>query len=115
MTAREEIDKYISGFTGTTRSMLESLRETIRQAAPGAEELVSYQMPAFKQKKIIVWYAGYRNHIGLYPKGSAIEVFKSRLTGYECSKGTIRFPIDKPLPLELVTDIVRYRVAENLR
>jgi uncharacterized protein YdhG (YjbR/CyaY superfamily) len=109
-----EIDLYISGFPESTREKLELLREIIKKNAPGATEVISYQMPAFKLNGILVYYAGYRNHIGFYPTGSGIKAFEPVLSGYKWSRGTIQFPLDKPLPLELISEIVRYRVSENL-
>ncbi len=109
-----EIDKYISGFPEETAKMLAQLRNTVRKAAPDAEEVISYGMPAYKQHGIVLYFAGHTNHIGFYPKTTAIEVFKSELTSYHTSKGTIQFPIGKPLPLNLIEKIVRFRVNENI-
>ena len=114
MSPSDEIDQYIAGFPESIREKLEILRETIRKNAPAAAEVISYQMPAFKLNGILVYYAGYKNHIGFYPTGSGIVAFQSLLTGYKWSKGTIQFPPDKPLPLELISEIVKYRVSENL-
>jgi uncharacterized protein YdhG (YjbR/CyaY superfamily) len=108
------IDEYIAKFPVNVQSILEELRRAIRESAPEAEETISYQMPAFKLNGIVVWLAAYKNHIGFYPKTSAIEEFKPELSDYEVSKGTIRFPLDKQIPLDLVKKIVRYRVKENL-
>ena len=91
------------------------MRQTIREAAPEAEEVISYQMPAFKLNGILVWFAAFKKHVGFYPKVSAIEVFKKELSGYQVSKGTIRFPLDKPIPFDLVRKIVKYRIKENLK
>jgi uncharacterized protein YdhG (YjbR/CyaY superfamily) len=109
-----DIDEYIAGFPEPTGKLLAQLREIIRQAAPEAEEAISYQMPAFKQKGILVYFAAYKNHIGLYPMASAIEAFKSELSHYKWSKGTIQFPLDKPLPIDLITKIVEFRVKTRL-
>jgi uncharacterized protein YdhG (YjbR/CyaY superfamily) len=108
------IDEYIATFPKNVQGILEELRQTIKESAPEAEEAISYQMPAFKLNGILVWFAAFKNHIGFYPKTSAIEAFKEELSGYEVSKGTIRFPINKPVQLDLVKKIVRYRVKENL-
>jgi uncharacterized protein YdhG (YjbR/CyaY superfamily) len=107
------INEYITAFPTNVQSILEELRQAIRESAPEAEEIISYQMPAFKLNGILVWFAAFKNHIGLYPKTSAIEAFKGELSNYEVSKGTIRFPLDKPIPLDLVKKIVKYRVKEN--
>lgn len=110
----ENVAQYMSYFGEPTRGLLESLRKTIKQAAPEAEELISYNMPAFKLSGMLVYYAGYAKHIGFYPTPSGIEVFKKQLVDYKCSKGAIQFPLDQPLPLELISKIVKFRVEENL-
>jgi uncharacterized protein YdhG (YjbR/CyaY superfamily) len=86
----------------------------IKAAAPEAEEKISYQMPAFAQNGILVYFAAHKNHIGFYPTSSGIEKFKDELSAYENSKGAIRFPIDEPIPYELVKKIVAFRLQENL-
>ncbi len=108
-----EIDLYIADFPALTRKMLEQLRATIKLAAPEASEVISYGMPAYKQNGILVYFAAYKNHIGLYPMASGVEAFKSVLSGCKMSKGTIQFPLDKPLPLEIIAEIVRFRVVER--
>ena len=108
------VDEYIASFPKNAQSILEELRQAIRESAPEAEEAISYQMPAFKLNGILVWFAAFKNHIGFYPKTSAIEAFKEELSDYEASKGTIRFPLDRPIPFDLVKKIVKYRVKENL-
>jgi uncharacterized protein YdhG (YjbR/CyaY superfamily) len=110
-----DIDSYISGFPEQTRGMLEQLRATIKLAAPEASEVISYGMPAYKQNGILVYFAAYKNHIGFYPTASGIEAFKPELSSFQSSKGTIHFPLDKPLPLELVTKIVRYRISQRMQ
>ena len=113
-TTPEDIDAYIRMFPPEVQVMLSSLRQTIREAAPEAEETISYQMPTFKQNGALVHFAAYKKHIGFYPTPSGIEAFKEELSAYERSKGTVRFPLDKPLPLDLVSEIVKFRVRENL-
>ncbi len=108
----KNIDEYISSFPEDIQAILEKLRETIRETVPDAEETISYQMPAFKLGKVLVYFAAYKNHIGFYPTPSGIEAFKTELSGYETSKGAIRFPIDKPLPYDLVKKIVEFRAKE---
>ena len=110
----KSIDEYISAFPKDIQEILQEIRSTIQRAAPDAEETISYQMPTFKLKGNLVHFAAYKKHIGFYPTPSGIERFKNRLTDYETSKGAIRFPLDKPLPLDLVSDIVAFRVSENL-
>ncbi len=113
-TTPEDIDAYIRMFPHEVQVMLSSLRQTIREAAPEAEETISYQMPTFKQNGALVHFAAYKKHIGFYPTPSGIEAFKEELSAYEGSKGTVRFALDKPLPLDLVSEIVKFRVRENL-
>jgi uncharacterized protein YdhG (YjbR/CyaY superfamily) len=110
----DTIDEYIATFPRNVQDILEELRQTIQNSAPDAKETISYQMPAFKLNGILVWFAAFKNHIGFYPKTSAIEAFKEELSHYETSKGTVRFPINEPIPFDLIRKIVRYRVKENL-
>ena len=109
------IDEYIATFPAETQKILEELRATIKAAAPEAEEKISYQMPTFALKGNLVHFAAYKNHIGFYPTPSGIEAFKQELSMYEGAKGSVKFPIEAPLPLELVSKIVAFRVAENLK
>jgi len=108
------IDEYIGTFPKDVQNTLRKLRQAIKEAAPDAVEAISYQMPAFRLRGNLVYFAAFKNHIGFYPTSSGIEAFKKELSSYETSKGAIRFPIGKPLPLSLITKIVRYRVKENL-
>ena len=114
-TKFKTVDEYLSVFPQKTKAKLQAFRKTIKKAAPGAEELISYNMPAFKLQGALVYYAAYKGHIGFYPTSSGIKAFKKDLSAYEGSKGTVRFPIDKPIPLNLVSKIVKYRVKENLK
>ena len=107
------IDEYFAAVPAETRSKLQSLRKTIRQAAPEAEEVISYNMPAFKWRGILVWHGAHTEHIGLYPRASAIAAFKDELAGYKTSKGAIQLPLDKPIPTVLIKKIVKFRVKEN--
>jgi uncharacterized protein YdhG (YjbR/CyaY superfamily) len=109
------IDDYIASFPKEIQKILADLRKTIRSAAPEAEERISYQMPAFWQNGILVYFAAYENHIGFYPTARGILAFKKELARFECSKGTVRFAINKPLPLDLIRRIVKYRVGENVQ
>ena len=106
-------DAYIAGFPASTQKLLQQVRAAVIKAAPGAEEVISYGMPAYKKDGMLVFFAGYNKHIGFYPTPSGIVNFKKELAGYTCSKGAIQFPIDKPMPLKLVTSIVKFRLAEN--
>jgi uncharacterized protein YdhG (YjbR/CyaY superfamily) len=96
------------------QTKLQGLRNTIKKAAPKAEEVISYNMPAYKLNGALVYFAAYKGHIGFYPTGSGIEAFTKELSAYEGSKGTVRFPLDQPLPMSLITQIVKYRVQKNL-
>jgi len=107
-------EEYIAAFPKDKRELLEKLRTTIKKAAPAAEELISYGMPAFKLNGLLVWFAGHNKHIGFYPRVSAIEAFKKELSVYKGAKGSVQFPFDKPVPFALVTRIVKFRVKENL-
>ena len=107
------IDEYIRAFPRDVQKKLSDLRSTIHRAAPDAVERIAYRMPTFFQKKNLVHFAAYAHHIGFYPTPSAIAACKDELTRYVTSKGAIQFPIDEPLPLDLVTRIVKFRVAEN--
>ena len=109
------IDEYIATFPVETQKILEELRATIKAAAPDAGEKISYQMPTFAQKGNLVHFAAYKNHIGFYPTSSGTQAFKQELSIYEGAKGSVKFPIEKPLPLELISKIVKFRVAENLK
>jgi len=109
------MDKYIARFPKNVRDVLEELRRVIKESAPEAEETISYSMPAFKLNgKVLVFFAAWKDHVGFYPRGpSAIEAFKEELSPYKQAKGTIQFPLDKPIPLELVKKIVKFRVKQN--
>ena len=109
------IDEYIALFPEKIQKILEQLRATIKVSAPGAEEKISYQMPAFALKGILIYFAAWNDHIGFYPTSSGTQAFKQELSIYEGSKGTVKFPIEKPLPLDLISRIVKFRVAENLK
>ena len=113
-TAPGGIDEYIAGFPDDVQKILKKIRVTIRKAAPGAQETISYQMPTFTQNGVLVHFAAYTNHIGLYPAPRAIEKFKNDLSAYEGGKGTVKFPLDEPIPFELITRIVKFRVKNNL-
>lgn len=112
-TGFKTIDEYINSYPRSIQVILQELRQAIHEAAPQAEETISYQMPAFKQNGILVYFAAFKNHIGFFPKASGVDAFEDKLAGYKTSKGTIQFPLDKPLPLELVKKIVRFRVKQN--
>ena len=108
------IDEYIAAFPKEIQQKLTQLRKAIRESAPDAEEKISYQMPTFAQNGNLVHFAAFKNHIGFYPAPSGIENFQEQLARYKSSKGAIQFPLDEEIPLELVGEIVKFRLAENL-
>lgn len=107
------IDEYILQFPFEIQEKLHTMRKVIRDSAPDAEEKMSWQMPTFYLHGNLVHFAAFKNHIGFYPGADGIEAFTDKFTGYKYSKGAVRFPVDKPLPFELISAIVRYRVAVN--
>jgi uncharacterized protein YdhG (YjbR/CyaY superfamily) len=113
-TKFKTVDEYISAFSASTQKLLQDVRKTIKKAAPQAEELISYNMPAFKFHGVLVYYAAYKNHIGFYPTASGIRNFEKEIAHYENSKGAVQFPIDKSMPVDLITKIVKFRVKENI-
>lgn len=108
------IDEYIAGFPPDIQAILEKIRATIRDAAPDAEEAISYQMPTFRLKGNLVHFAAFKNHIGFYPTPTGTQQFQERLSAYEGGKGSVRFPLDQPIPFDLISEIVKFRVTENL-
>ena len=112
--APKTIAEYIAAFPDEIQEILEKIRMTIRQAAPEAQETVSYQMPTFTLKGILVHFAAHKKHIGFYPTPTGIEKFKKELSFYEGAKGSVQFPLEKPIPYELISKIVKFRVKENL-
>ncbi len=114
-TAPTTIDEYISQCPEDVQPILARIRAVIREAAPGAVEKISYQMPGFYYSGYLVWFGIHAHHIGFYPTGSGIEAFKEELSAYKTSKGAVQFPLDKPIPYELIRKIVKSRVAENLK
>lgn len=110
----QTIDEYIAGFPPEVQAILQQIRATIRAAAPEAEEAIAYQMPTFRLKGNLVHFAAYKNHIGLYPTPTGVEQFKDELAQYKGAKGSVQFPLGRPMPYDLIDRIVRFRVAENL-
>lgn len=107
------IDEYHASFPPAVRAMLDVLRQAIREAAPEAEEVISYNMPAFRQQRVLVYYAAYKNHIGLYPLPAMLDRVSSELSSYKTSKGAIQFPLDRKIPVSLVKKIVKFRLKEE--
>jgi uncharacterized protein YdhG (YjbR/CyaY superfamily) len=109
------IDEYIAQFPEDVQQILARIRAVIQEAAPQAVERISYQMPAFYLRGNLVYFGAHKRHIGFYPTGSGIEAFKEELAAYKGSKGAVQFPLDEPTPFELISKIVKFRVAENLK
>jgi len=107
------MDEYIVQFPKNVRDVLEELRQVIKEVAPNAEETIDYGIPTFKFNGNLVHFAAFKNHIGFYPTPSGIEAFKKELTTFKQSKGTVQFPLDKPIPFDLVKRIVKFRVKAN--
>ncbi|KQW98842.1 iron chaperone [Flavobacterium sp. Root420] len=108
------IDEYIGAFPNDVQEILEKIRIAIQKAAPDAKEKISYSMPAFEQNGIVVYFAAFKNHIGLYALPSGHEAFQEELSQYKSGKGSVQFPFNKPMPYDLITKIVKFRVKENL-
>lgn len=115
-TKPDDIEEYIAGFPKSVQKILEQVRATIKKAAPEAEETISYAMPAFTlQGRYLVYFAAFKNHIGFYPAPVGNEAFKKVFSAYKTGKGSVQFPLDKPMPLDLITKIVKCRIDENLK
>jgi len=112
--ASKTIDDYVDRFPKNVKELLAQMRLTIKKAAPKAEETISYGIPSFKLGRNLVWFAGYERHVGFYPGSSAIAAFKKELSAYKSAKGSVQFPADQPLPLALVSRIVKFRMKQNL-
>ncbi|MCR8659679.1 iron chaperone [Paenibacillus endoradicis] len=110
----QSVDQCIAGFQVTTQEILQSLRNMIQEIAPDATEKISYQMPTFALHGNLVHYAAYKNHIGFYPGASGIKAFEHKLSLYKSAKGSVQFPINEPLPFELISEIVKYRITDNI-
>jgi uncharacterized protein YdhG (YjbR/CyaY superfamily) len=113
-TSFQSIDEYIASFPTEIQAVLEQLRQTVKKAAPEAQEKISYQIPTFTLNGNLVHFAAYKNHIGFYGASGATGAFKEELSPYVAGKGTLRFRLDRPLPLSLISDIVKFKAKENL-
>ena len=113
-TAPKDIDEYIAGFPNDVQEILEKIRMTIRKAAPEAEEAIKYRMPTFTLNGNLVHFAAFKKHIGFYPAPRGIEAFKDELSAYKGAKGSVQFPLDEPIPYDLIGKIVRFRVKQDL-
>ncbi len=107
------VTEYIAAFPKETQALLLQMQSIIVKACPQAEEKIGYAMPAYRYNGVLVYFAGYKNHIGFYPSGSGIVEFQHKLTEYKFSKGAIQFPLDKPVPIKLITEIVKFRAKQN--
>ncbi len=107
------IDEYIAGYPPEVQEILQKVRATIRKAAPEAQETIKYRLPTFTLNGNLVYFGAFRNHIGFYPTSSGTAKFKRELSPYAGAKGSIRFPLDKPMPYGLISKIVKFRVREN--
>jgi uncharacterized protein YdhG (YjbR/CyaY superfamily) len=114
-TNANNIDEYIAGFPEEVQVKLNKIRQTIREAAPEAQETIKYRMPTYTLNGNLVHFAAYVHHIGFYPTPSGIESFEAELSAYPRSKGAIQFPLDRPVPYDLISKIVKYRVEENFK
>ena len=113
-TTAKNIDEYITAFPKEVQKLLEEVRSTIKEAAPAAEEKISYGIPAFTlQGYMLIYFAGFKKHMSLYPAPRGNEAFKKELANYKGGKGTVQFPLDKPIPFGLITRIVKFKVKEN--
>ena len=108
----KSIDEYINAFPKEIQTVLLQIRETIRKAAPEADETISYNMPAFKMKKVLVYFAAYKNHIGFYALPSGNKAYQKELSKYKTGKGSIQFPLNEKIPFELIEKIVKFRIKE---
>jgi uncharacterized protein YdhG (YjbR/CyaY superfamily) len=113
-TTPKNFDEYVPHFPKEVQLLLRKMRQTIRKAVPKAEETISYGIPAFTLNGTLVWYAAFKKHIGFYPGASAIAAFKDELSAFKRAKGSVQFPVHKPLPLALVSRIVKFRAKQNL-
>lgn len=113
-TVAKDIDEYVAGFPEDVQKILKKIRTTIRKAAPKAEEKISYGIPTFTlNDRYLIYFAGFKNHVSVYPAPRGSAEFKEELAGYKGGKGTVQFPLDKPIPYELITRIVKFRIREN--
>ena len=113
-TSPTTIDHYIAGYPKVVQKLLQQVRETIKKVVPDAEEAISYGIPTFKLNGNLVHFGGFKQHIGFYPGAGGIKAFEKELSAYKGAKGSVQFPIDRPMPLDIITAITKFRVAQNL-
>ena len=109
----ETVDQYIAAFPTDVKKRMQQLRKTIKVAAPKAEEVISYQMPGYKYLGMLVYFAAYKNHIGFYPGAGGVLEFYKELSSFRSAKGSVQFPHDRPIPFEIISKIVKFRVKQN--
>ena len=112
-TKATSIDQYISRCPENVQRIMEQIRIAIKKAAPDAEEVISYAMPAFRQNGILVYFGAFKNHIGFFPTAKGVETFKAEFSGYKGAKGSVQFPLNKPMPLDLISRVEKFRVKDN--
>jgi uncharacterized protein YdhG (YjbR/CyaY superfamily) len=113
MNKPKDVEEYIGSFPAGVQQRLQQIRDTIKKAAPQTKEVISYSMPAYRQNGILVYFAGWEKHIGFYPGAGAIAHFKHSLAVYNGAKGSVQFPLGEPLPVDLITNIVLFRLRED--
>ena len=109
----ETVDQYIAAFPADVKKRMQQLRNTIKSAAPKADELISYQMPGYKYFGMLVYFAAFKNHIGFYPGAGGILEFYKKLSSFKSAKGSVQFPHDRPIPYDIISKIVKFRVKQN--
>ncbi len=109
------VDEYIAQYPVDVQVIMQKIRAVIKESAPQAQERISYAMPGFYQNGMLVWFGGHKDFIGFYPTGEGVEAFKDQLSGFTITKGAVHFPLDKPIPYDLVRKMVKYRVEANLK
>ena len=109
----ETVDQYIAAFPADVKKRMQQLRKTIKAGAPNADELISYQMPGYKYFGMLVYFAAYKNHIGFYPGAGGILEFYKKLSSFKSAKGSVQFPHDRPIPYDIISKIVKFRVKQN--
>lgn len=111
----KDIDEYIEAFPGNVQKILQKIRKTIQKAAPNAEEAITYAIPTFRLNGNLIYFAGYENHVSVYPRPRGVKEFEKEVAQYEGGKGTLRFPLDQPVPFDLIARLTMYRVGQNMK
>ena len=111
----KNVDEFIAAYPKDVQVILKKIRATIKKTAPKAEEVISYRMPAYKFQGMLLYFSAFKHHIGFYPTASGISNFKKELSGYKGARGSVQFPLDKPIPYTIIKEIVKFRVEENVK